>query len=167
MNKTDLEILREQASTATSAHWHAVREMNEAVNTAEWEAKRNIDRFFRSIYGARIDQLYKVKVEAETHVVEETERVALTGATSRYPLGTKMFKMVGRRSWDQKKVFGVVEVITRTSEHPAVIDGRHNFSASVGSIVVRHLKNDGTPSRRYDQYLSAWSVAETIEETAK
>lgn len=135
----------------------------------ERAAKATIEAEAAPIFAERINAAQKA-LAAATQAYEDTKIAeAQAGVDAKYPIGTKMAKW--RRKYrysygsdnpwtEQTGDFGIVEVITRESQHPA------NFAdysrASLGSIVIRKLKKDGTPSAQYVKFHDwyAWFPAD-------
>ena len=93
------------------------------------------------------------------------EAKSAAGAGAPVPIGTKLFQWAEpnsyRRSVPKKLtgLVGVVEVWTRTSQSP---DGTRNYSLpNPGDFIIRILKKDGTPGKkfiRYHEHSKSWGT---------
>jgi hypothetical protein len=112
-------------------------------------------------------QALEKKLTAKKVWEEARDAAALSAtlATPReIPLGTRVEEWSAPKGWGysrEKKSTGrrgVLEVITATSEHPDNVPSYRR--ASVGDVVVRILKKDGTPSKKYVK--GAWKHRERM-----
>lgn len=107
-------------------------------------------------FGAKLQAVREARFAASQAVLEAREAAALRGEGAPLPLGTRVCKWVTPYArWssrplgpDELKATGVIEAITRESEHPANLEyGR----ADVGQFVIRLHKKDGTLGARYEK----------------
>lgn len=134
-------------------------------------------------YGLLQKEAWELRSAATKAVEEARVAYAMTGVTSPFPIGTKLFEWQrprtysfhnrsGRKLEPTGKV-GIIEVITPTSEHPDNVSSWR--AAEAGDLVIRTLRKDGTPGKSYEKSVSyaaqnSWFPAgvdpNTIKETA-
>jgi hypothetical protein len=151
------EDLREQTDAANNAFHKLQRKYNEAVREAKHEAEKNIEMFFNTIYRADLLRLGREAIDIQDALIAETERVALEGNESPWPLGTKVTKeeSIGHAYLRNKRtVFGIFEVVTRES---VFADNLADYSRpSVGTVIVRYLNKDGSPLKKIARHTYDW-----------
>jgi len=166
----ELEVeLTRKRNAAQRAYNDQKRTHESTVREAIWEAERRIKHFFDGIYGADQFRLWKELTEIESALTAEKERIALEGANSLYPLGTKVTRMkrVGRSYLSKEEpIYGVVEAVTRETVIP---ENLASYSRpSVGSFIVRLLKGDGTPSKKFENLYDHWKpVDPTVQKRVR
>lgn len=113
-------------------------------------------------HGAELARATEILHTAREARIAAEEALGLSGKNAPYPLGTELMewksssygfrsnphRLTGRR--------GVVEAITRESQHPAT---KKYDRASIGEFVIRIVKKDGSKSKDYgkfDKWKAVW-----------
>lgn len=156
---SNLHELEKAEGTAMLAFHEAEAERRKFVHRRREEVEEEANR----LYDDRIVAARTAYRDARIAVEEERERVALTGANAPYPLGTKLYKweLIPTDRWSRTSEWkvtatGVMEAITRASEHPG--NAADYSRAKIGQFVVRLYKKDGTLGARYDTEIKKhWS----------
>lgn len=119
------------------------------------EFTRQLDDELAREYDAPLQELRRAEHAAALERDAEKERAALEGG-SKIPAGTIMLEFdypryADRRASNRRLTGkrGVVEIVTRASEHPGNV-GTYR-QAAVGEVVIRRLKKDGSPSKAYER----------------
>lgn len=154
---TNIALLEENKHAAESALRDA-----RAAKKSEYAAQLSaalkiIDLDVAEKYDARIDTLAGAYVTAVKAHEDAVDAAARTGAGAPYPVGTKFIH------WDfiryperhvKSGTVGVLEVITKDSQHA---DNIATYRvAALGSVVIRILKKDGQPSKKYERWKNGW-----------
>jgi hypothetical protein len=148
----ELPELKRRLAEAAGARRQIENEKQSRHSDLEAKVRTHLNR----IFGPRLEEANRLESETRQAVDAERERIALTGAGSKYALGTKLIEWESR-CWGgplrPTGRCGVVEAITSTSKHPLNLRyGR----ASIGEFVIRFLLKDGGRSLRYDRLDSAY-----------
>lgn len=151
----------EKPTALQKAHWDAQRSHRELEREFDNKRDKLLDDFREKVdadleaeYGARLAALRQAELDAERAV--EDERIA--NAKPPHPVGTVMIGWSNKSgSWARESDWqpvakGIIEIVTRETVHPA---NTEYSRASLGDVVVRLLKKDGTPSAKY-QTLGGW-----------
>lgn len=130
---------------------------------------------FRSKVQQEADAEYRDRMEAAqveyaaADVELNAARLEDAAATIKWPVGTVVCawdrprcRLTGKIKGDWHCIAkGIVEIITHESEHP---DNLNKYSRSdIGTVVVRLLKKDGTPGRKYE-VLGHWRTKSWLPE---
>ncbi len=137
------DVLKEAVSSASEAVYKLESEIRERQRVIECEFSAALDSAKAALYQAR----------AQWQEFRDAE--ALAEAKPPYPVGTKLAQWERCSEWNSTEtkkvrasgVTGVLEIITRDSEHPANLSKYSR--ASVGSCVVRLLKKNGETGSKY------------------
>ena len=144
---TTLEKLRAEADRT----W-AEFQNYKAIVDAELDAARQA---VMAKHRARLDSLCAAHDVAQAARLAEADRVALAAATSPHPVGTKLIEWTNwsngsypLRTKEFRKTgkTGIIEIWSPGSARPDRMT--YGFPA-VGRWIVRLLKADGTPSKRF------------------
>lgn len=103
----------------------------------------------------RLNAAYKKRSDAIAAELAERDRVAREAHTSPFKVGTRLIAWEWRNvsgrwnenakfEWSKTENYGVMEVITNDSEHPA----NTRSHAKVGDVVIRGLTKGGTAKGR-------------------
>lgn len=139
----------------------ALRELEDLRDAFIREETAKARDKWNSQHAEELETIRSRVVAAISNLTSAKESQAMSGDGAPYPLGTQLvewkrpstygpapMKLTGRK--------GVVEAITRESEHP---NNRSCSRAEIGDFVIRVLKNDGTRSKQYETfvgYRSQW-----------
>jgi hypothetical protein len=140
------------------------RAADDVLNSTQDEKNRTIRELVRAaekqisaeqglVYDARIDALRTRAVAARSELNAALEELAVSGTNAPMPIGTRLVQWDYRgwnRVYNKTGVIGVVEAVTRNTVHP---DNKAAYQlAGIGSFIIRHLKKDGSPSKKYDRW---------------
>lgn len=113
-----------------------------ARDQAEAEAKVKFDQ--------KIEDLHQLHVQARIALEQAQIDLAESFFDAPFPKGTRFVKWRlcswPRQWWPEKDVAGVIEAVNFETIHPDI--GRRG---EPGDYIVRFLKKDGTPSKRYER----------------
>jgi len=148
-----VQRLRQRHNEAKAEYYKVYRQRIDSYNTALESAKAKIQLFIDSVYLTKLNELEAKTNQAQNELETELEQIALTGEGAPYPLETKLQREVQKKRWDPiSTIYGVVEVITRTSVHPK----HQHYVPQVGQFVVRHVDAKGKPVIKYDTSFHGW-----------
>lgn len=144
----------------------ARQKVQEVIRAEKAERYAAIAAEIDAAYKSELEAAQKCECEAEDAVLTEREKTAQSGIGAKWPVGTKLvewahpYRRYGGPSREPRARtgrVGVVEAITRQSEHPSNLADYSR--AIVGSFVIRLQKKDGSPSKQYipiRSYLGGW-----------
>ena len=158
MNETEphdrpaLADLESIASEAERVLWAAKHEMYEYKQARTKAFNDALDAECREMFASRVSEASAAARAAVGAVEAEKERIALSGDSAPLPLGTRLEEWHQDR-WSKTESrtgrVGIFEAITATSEHMSnKVWGR----AKRGDYVVRLLKKDGSPAKKYERW---------------
>jgi hypothetical protein len=144
-----LAAKREELDAASDANYRANAVINGARRDMEYAAKKRIDLFLNcsdDMKALALTHNRLVQLQAE---VRDLEDKAATERETPYPLGTLLYLWEYKHAWDglrryryeKTKQSGVVELVTSKTQHPD--------NLSIGALIVRPRKKDGSPSKSY------------------
>ena len=148
----------------------ARREFDNALSKMKEDAERKIRLFLATTdLSKNVRDTMLAANEAERLMLEQKEKAALNGTHAPFPLGTKLKRIKRDGHYNEKTVFGVVEAVTRETVLPdSVAYSRHSWrKPSIGSFIVRILKNDGSPSKNFENVYESWEPIDASIERRK
>lgn len=117
---------------------------------------RAIDDELRAKYGERLSALRGAEADARAALLTEEDAKARAAAGTTYPVGTVLLHWkrhpYAKPSYTHDGQRGVLEIVTTDSR----FGGNISHAPTIGKEIVRLLKKDGTPSLRYDTWISDW-----------
>lgn len=147
-----IDALRKDAAEATSAYWSLENEVSRLRSQMRSEANQRIDAELRAIYGERLSALSLDIASRQNALTEAANARAAAAADAKMPVGQIMVRwMRPRYARGQLHITderGVVEVITKDSEHPGKWCWRR---AAIGETVIRLLTKTGKKGKRYER----------------
>lgn len=155
----------EKAKDRAYAAEHNHRKLREERDQKIYDQVESLQEEVHAEYRDRMNAAHEECVAARA----ELDAAKLADAKPKWPVGTVVCAWKQRtEGWMQRptgewKVIakGVMEIITAESEHP---DSLNKYSrASIGDVVVRLLKKDGTPGKKYES-LTGWKAKHWLPE---
>lgn len=143
----------EELKKIGAATWRTLNDLRNARNNEINERCDAIKREVNAKYADRIKAAAEAETAANKAIEAERERLAL--AAPQYPIGTRFELWKNPNRWLSGSAkpsgeFGIFEIITSASKHPA--NAASYSRASIGTPVIRPLKKDGTPGLKYEQF---------------
>ncbi len=154
MMSDKLKKLQKAEQDASDAYATLRREHDAKEQRMLSVAKAEIRDTLDMEYAERLKELRLAEIAAKR--AREDAAIEVANETSTYAPGTKLIGWGYRRTghyWSsgdplEQLAQGVIEIVTRETVHP---DNVSTYTqAAVGQPVVRLLKKDGAPSKRYD-----------------
>ena len=155
MKLEELKELERIEREAENARDKTHRERGDFVRERRQAAHDAIEKEADEKFKATIEAQHQVYVAARIAADEARIEVAESFENAPYPKGTKFFvwemprySIRSQRILNKDKA-GVIEVVTRDTVHP---DNKAAYRcARVGDYIIRELKKDGTPSKKYER----------------
>lgn len=151
MTKKEVERLAAIAQKAQSKHRRLVDEREYEIRSRLNDARARITSEVARVYDGKINDAFRERFVTKEAFEKAREEYALAGASSPYPLGTRMLEWKNARSVEHGYAYrmmttgrvGIVEVFTRESPL-AKNTGYH--APQPGDVVLRVLKKAGDRS---------------------
>jgi hypothetical protein len=165
MEKTKtLDELQAETDIALKAYREVQKRYQDRVYELETEARKKARIEFHDdiVASTEILNKYQKALEAEKH------RIWLENAANSlpYPEGTKLFKWAPQTTWGRiipfvkTKETGVLQIFRKGDEYP--LNKRHSMP-SVGSLIVRFPKKDGTLGKDFEAFRKDFWLPEGVD----
>jgi hypothetical protein len=154
---TTLEELQQAYNDASWKHIALVSAKSDEENALIAAVRKEMS----DKHDAGIGAAAKVLMEARKALQAEEDRITLEEAKGRapYPVGTKVYEWELQGDWNNNRHgysreahltgrVGRVELVTRDV---VILDTMTWSRPSVGTYIIRLLKKDGTPSKRFER----------------
>jgi hypothetical protein len=126
----------------------------DAVESNRYQRKTALETELRktleSEFGAELSAAKQAYAEARNAENSEYDRLRIESAKLPFPVGTLVVQWEHIPTWRKTETKGQIEIILPDAVHP---DNQASYSrALIGTVVVRILKANGEPSKRYKAY---------------
>jgi hypothetical protein len=139
------------------------RKILDAVESRRYERKTALETELRKTleteFGAELSATKQAYAEARNAEDSEYDRLRIESAKLPFPIGTLVVQWEHIPTWQQRsngpkmrktETKGQIEIILPDAVHP---DNQASYSrVLIGTVVVRILKANGEPSKRYKAY---------------
>lgn len=135
------------------------------LDEGKYAAKIKAESDYREAHKADYDRLVQLNKElkrVEEQIEDLVIETSLKSNNHPFPNGAKVYydKVKG---WSGKKnrIFGIAEIWTRES----LCTDSKICTPGYGGMVIRLLKSDGSPSKRFDRYVHCWTLLDESEKS--
>lgn len=151
----DLKVAEENLARVNSSYQEVLkREYNR-----KGELEIQLCKTLQDEFGVEKQAVYREKNRLQREYEEIRDRIALESVELPYPEGTILLEWKDTRDYNYKPVKcktgnrAVIQVFRKGDEIP-VNQRWKNFSISVGDVVLRELKKDGTPGKKFERWIA-------------